>query len=87
MKKKDFELIDMKKVFYVQNIRNRLFGKKAKYVHIQVALFQNDSVFHQLGQNMTTDCSSDLHKISVRVDQIYIAIFKLSIKNLNIQML
>lgn len=61
--------------------------KKAKYVHIQVALFQNDSVFHQLGQNMTTDCSSDLHKISVRVDQIYIAIFKLSIKNLNIQML
>ena len=67
----------MKKVFCVQNIRSGLFEKKAKYVHIQVALFQNDSFFHQLSQNMTTDCSSNLHKISTWVDQISFAIFRL----------
>ena len=49
--------------------------KKAKYVHIQVALFHNDSFFHQLGQNIATDCSSDLHKISVWLDQICIATY------------
>ena len=46
-----------------QDQRDYQKSKGQKFSKVTGSCFQNDSFFHQLSQNMTTDCSSDLPKL------------------------